>query len=316
MLNFLVTGGAGFIGSHLINKLISEQGNFIFCLDNFDEFYNPEIKRKNISSFLNKNNFRLVEGDIRDRTTVESIFKKNKIDVVVHLAARAGVRPSLKLPALYFDVNVNGTINILEVMREHNCTKMVFASSSSVYGNNTKIPFSEDDNVDYPISPYAASKKAGELVCHTFNHLYGFDITCLRFFTVYGPGQRPEMAIHQFAKNIMDGKPINVFGDGSTKRDYTFIDDIIQGVIASINNLGGYHIYNLGESKTIELIELIKLIEKYIGKKAILNYLPEQPGDVKLTFSDVTKARKELGYNPVTSMDEGIKKFVDWLRKN
>lgn len=315
-MNFLVTGGAGFIGSHLINKLISEQGNFIFCLDNFDEFYNPEIKRKNISSFLNKNNFRLVEGDIRDRTTVESIFKKNKIDVVVHLAARAGVRPSLKLPALYFDVNVNGTINILEVMREHNCTKMVFASSSSVYGNNTKIPFSEDDNVDYPISPYAASKKAGELVCHTFNHLYGFDITCLRFFTVYGPGQRPEMAIHQFAKNIMDGKPINVFGDGSTKRDYTFIDDIIQGVIASINNLGGYHIYNLGESKTIELIELIKLIEKYIGKKAILNYLPEQPGDVKLTFSDVTKARKELGYNPVTSMDEGIKKFVDWLRKN
>ncbi len=315
-MNFLVTGGAGFIGSHLINKIISEPGNFIVCLDNFDEFYNPEIKRKNISSFLNKNNFELVEGDIRDRNIVESIFKKNKIDIVVHLAARAGVRPSLKLPALYFDVNVNGTINILEVMRVNNCTKMVFASSSSVYGNNEKIPFSENDNVDYPISPYAASKKAGELVCHTFNHLYGFDITCLRFFTVYGPGQRPEMAIHQFAKNILDEKPINVFGDGSTKRDYTFIDDIIQGVTASINNLGGYNIYNLGESKTIELIELIKLIEKHIGKKAILNYLPEQPGDVKLTFSDVTKARNELAYNPVTSMDEGIKKFVDWLRKN
>lgn len=315
-MNFLVTGGAGFIGSHLINKLISEPGNFIVCLDNFDEFYNPEIKRKNVSSFLNKKNFNLVEGDIRDRNIVESIFEKDKIDVVVHLAARAGVRPSLKLPALYFDVNVNGTINILEVMRENNCNKMVFASSSSVYGNNTKIPFSEDDNVDYPISPYAASKKAGELVCHTFNHLYGFDISCLRFFTVYGPGQRPEMAIHQFAKNIMDGKPINVFGDGSTKRDYTFIDDIIQGVTASINNLGGYHIYNLGESKTIELIELIKLIEKHIGKKAILNYQPEQPGDVKLTFSDVTKAKNELSYNPSTTMDEGIKKFVDWLRKN
>lgn len=315
-MNFLVTGGAGFIGSHLIEKLISEAGNKIICLDNFDEFYNPAIKRKNVSPFISKNNFELVEGDIRDKQILQSIFTKDKIDVVIHLAARAGVRPSLKLPALYFDVNVNGTINILETMRENNCTKMVFASSSSVYGNNTKVPFSEDDNVDFPISPYAASKKAGELVCHTYNHLYGFDISCLRFFTVYGPRQRPEMAIHQFARNILEGKSINVFGDGSTKRDYTFVDDIIQGVTASIKNLGGYHIYNLGESKTIELINLINLITKHVGKQAIINWQTEQPGDVKLTYSDVTKAHKELNYNPTTSMEEGIKKFVDWMRKN
>lgn len=315
-MNYLVTGGAGFIGSHLVDKLIDEQHSNVICLDNFDDFYNPKIKRKNISSFAQKSNFILVEGDLRDKQILQNIFLKNKIDVVIHLAARAGVRPSLKLPALYFDVNVNGTINILETMRENNCTKLVFASSSSVYGNNTKIPFSETDNVDFPISPYAASKKAGELVCHTYNHLYGFDITCLRFFTVYGPRQRPEMAIHQFARNISAGDPITVFGDGSTKRDYTYIDDIISGVLASITRLNGYRIFNLGESKTIELIKLIGLIEKYTAKKAILNFRPEQPGDVKLTYSDVTKAQKELGYNPTTSMEEGIKKFIDWLREN
>lgn len=313
-MKILITGGAGFIGSSVTDKLL-EQNHSVICLDNFDTFYDPLIKRQNINNALSNKNYLLIESDIRDQKFLDAFFSDNKVDIVIHIAARAGVRPSIAKPDLYYDVNINGTLTLLEAMRKADIKKMIFASSSSVYGNNKKIPFSETDNVDYPISPYAATKKAGELLCHTYHHLYAFDIFCLRFFTAYGPRQRPEMAIHMFAKNILNQKPIKMFGDGSTKRDYTYIEDIVSGLIGAINNLKGYEVINLGESQTISLSALIVMLENKIGKKAIIKNCPEQPGDVMITSADISKAKKYLQYSPKTSIEEGINKFVDWLLK-
>ena len=311
-MKYLVTGGAGFIGSHLIDRLLSD-GHSVICIDNFDNFYDPSIKWQNIKYALKNKNFKLIQGDIRDKSILKSCFKKNEIDIVIHLAARAGVRPSIEQPELYYDVNVIGTLRLLETMREFNIKKMIFASSSSVYGNNKKVPFSETDNVNFPISPYAATKKAGELLCYTYHHLYNFDVFCLRLFTVYGPRQRPEMAIHLFTRNLLEDKPIKMFGDGSSKRDYTFIDDIIDGIIASLETLKGYEIINLGESKTISLANLISIIEKITSKNACIEKLSVQPGDVLITYADISKAKNLLGYNPNISIEQGIRQFVDWI---
>jgi UDP-glucuronate 4-epimerase len=308
----LITGAAGFIGSHLCERLLGE-GLVVVGIDNFDDFYDPKIKHRNISTCLNNKNFRLIEADIRDRNAMEEAAEG--IEMIVHLAARAGVRPSIAQPLLYSDVNINGTMVLLEAANKHKVGKFVFGSSSSVYGNNKKVPFSEDDSVDFPISPYAATKKACELICHTYHHLYGINITCLRFFTVYGPRQRPDLAIHKFSKLIEQDKPIPVYGEGSMMRDFTYIDDIIEGTIAAMNKCEGFNIYNLGESEPITVNDLISEIEKALDKTAIREYLPLQPGDVNRTFADITKATKELGYNPSTPIPDGLAKFTTWLRQ-
>ena len=312
-MKFLVTGGAGFIGSHLIERLV-EQNHEIICLDNFNDYYNPEIKWRNIEKVKSKSNYRLIKADILDYEVLEEVFEKQRFDFVIHLAARAGVRPSIQQPLLYEAVNVRGTNNLLELCKIYGIDKFIFASSSSVYGANKKIPFSEKDSVDNPISPYAATKKAGELICHTYSHLYNISITCLRFFTVYGPRQRPDMAIHKFARLIDEGKPIPMFGDGSSRRDYTYFSDIVHGILCSIERCNGNHIYNLGESKTIELRELIKLLEQALDTKAIIEHLPPQPGDVHITYADVSLARQDLEYNPQVAIEEGVERFVQWFR--
>jgi UDP-glucuronate 4-epimerase len=309
----IVTGAAGFIGSHLCERLLKEKWTIV-GVDNFDNCYDPQVKRDNIKDCLRNKQFQLVEADIRDSSAMNRVVGDNA-DVIVHLAARAGVRPSIALPALYADVNITGTVTMLEAAKKNSIKKFVFASSSSVYGNNKKVPFSEDDNVDFPISPYAATKKAGELICHTYHHLAGIAITCLRFFTVYGPRQRPDLAIHKFARLIEEGKPISVYGDGSMMRDFTYIDDIIDGTMAGINNCAGYNIYNLGESKPVTVNNLISEIEKALGKKAIIERLPLQPGDVVQTYANITKAHRDLGYNPHTEISDGLKCFVNWLRR-
>jgi UDP-glucuronate 4-epimerase len=309
----LVTGAAGFIGSHLAERLLND-GWTVTGVDNFDAFYDPRIKRRHLAGCLPHPAFRLVEGDIRDRTAMERAIERDT-DVIVHLAARAGVRPSIAEPALYTDVNVNGTVVLLEIARDHGIPKFVFASSSSVYGNNKKVPFSEDDNVDFPISPYAATKKAGELICHTYRHLYGMAINCLRFFTVYGPRQRPDLAIHKFARLIEDGKPIPVYGDGTMMRDFTYIDDILNGVVAAMDNCTGYEIYNLGESQPIRVNDLIAELEHALGKKATRQHLPLQPGDVDRTYADIAKAQAHLGYKPSTDIKTGLARFVAWFRE-
>lgn len=313
--NYLVTGGAGFIGSHLVDSLLSE-GNNVITIDNFDEFYSKEVKLKNIASALTFDTFQLIEADIRDKDVLDELFSNNHIDVVIHLAAKAGVRPSIENTVEYYDVNINGTLNILEAMKKFDVKNLIFASSSSVYGNNKKVPFAESDMVDYPISPYAATKKSGELLCHTYHYLYDFKINCLRFFTVYGPRQRPDLAIHKFSRMILNEETIPMFGDGTTKRDYTYIDDIIQGIKQAIENLNGFEVFNLGESRTIMLKELIALIEKEIGKKASIEKLPLQPGDVEQTYADITKAKEMLGYNPQYQIEEGIKNFIEWLKSS
>ncbi|MHC4691713.1 MAG: GDP-mannose 4,6-dehydratase [Planctomycetota bacterium] len=313
-MKVLVTGAAGFIGSHLCERLL-EDGCVVLGVDNFDDFYDPKIKRSNIAGCLENKNFQLVEADIRDRPAIDETVGKD-IDIIVHLAARAGVRPSIVQPLLYADVNINGTGILLEAAKKHKISKFIFASSSSVYGNNEKVPFSEADNVDFPISPYAATKKAGELICHTYHHLYGISLTCLRFFTVYGPRQRPDLAIHKFAALIEQGKAIQVYGDGTMSRDFTYIDDIIDGTVAAIEKCTGFNIYNLGESRPITVNDLISEIEKALGKKAVKEHVPPQPGDVERTYADVTKAIKELGYNPTTTIEEGLTEFVKWLRKS
>lgn len=310
----LVTGAAGFIGSGLCERLLSG-GHRVVGLDNFDEFYSPEIKRANIAAALASSRFEMIEGDIRDRGCVEDALAKKGVDIIVHLAAKAGVRPSLDDPVGYSDVNVNGTTVLLEVAKKYAVKKFVFGSSSSVYGNNSKVPFCETDDVDFPISPYGATKKAGELICHSYSHLYDIDVTCLRLFTVYGPRQRPDLAIHKFCKLIEAGRPIPVYGDGSMRRDFTYIDDIIDGVVRAMQRCEGYEIYNLGRSQPIRLDELVSAIEKALGKKAIINRLPTQPGDVKQTYADVTKAQRELGYEPKTQLRVGLEHFVKWLRK-
>jgi len=311
-MKVLITGAAGFIGSHLCERLLGD-GWKIVGVDNFDDFYDPQIKRRNIADCLKNKNFQLVEADIRDRAAMDDTVG-NGIDIIVHLAARAGVRPSIAQPLLYADVNVNGTMALLEAAKKHNVGKFIFGSSSSVYGNNEKVPFSEDDNVDFPISPYAATKKAGELICHTYHHLYGISVTCLRYFTVYGPRQRPDLAIHKFARLMEEGKPISIYGDGTMSRDFTYIDDIIDGTVAAMEKCAGFNIYNLGESRPITVNDLVAAIEKALGKKAIKKYVPPQPGDVERTYADVTKAVNELGYNPSTDISDGLARFVAWLR--
>lgn len=308
MKKILVTGAAGFIGSNLVKQLLTE-GNLVSGIDNFDDFYDPQLKRNNLKDYTNTPQFTLFEGDIRDKKFLHAVFNSVNPDCVVHLAARAGVRPSIEDPGLYYDVNVNGTLNLLEVMRQHKVHDLVFASSSSVYGNNEKTPFSETDNVDNPISPYAASKKAGELLCYTYHHLYQFNIYCLRFFTVYGHNQRPEMAIQKFGNLIKEGKAITMYGDGLSKRDYTFIEDIVKGIVTSIERVKGYEIINLGNHQTISLIDLINLIAEITGYKAVIEHKPMQPGDVDITFADIAKAGKLLDYYPNHSISEGLSKM-------
>ena len=317
MKAILITGGAGFIGSHLVDRLLSEGYGHVSVVDDFNDFYDPAIKRANVSRHEKDSNYRLFEADIRDKSALEKLFAESSFDSIVHLAARAGVRPSLEQPLLYAETNINGTLNLLELARAHRIKHFVFGSSSSVYGINAKVLFSEDDPIRQPISPYAATKAAGELLCHTYTHLHGIRSVCLRFFTVYGPRQRPDLAIHKFARLISEGKPIPVFGDGTTRRDYTFIDDIIAGVRAAIDyNQSDYAVINLGESRTVELRELISLIEKELGATAKIDRQPLQPGDVPQTFADIAKARRLLGYNPQTQIEDGIKKFVEWFKRN
>ncbi len=312
--NILVTGGAGFIGSHLIETLLAEDVWQVVVVDNFNDFYPPEIKRSNVSAFSDNPRFRLYETDICDGESLNEIFAENQFDTIVHLAARAGVRPSLENARLYNETNIAGTLNLLEAARAFEVKQFVFGSSSSVYGINCKIPFSEDDRIHQPISPYAATKAAGELLCHTFAHLYDIRCVCLRFFTVYGARQRPDLAIHKFSRLIWEEKPIPVFGDGMTRRDYTYIDDIIQGVRAAIDySESNYEIFNLGESETVELNYLIELLEENLGKKAIIDRKPVQPGDVPVTFADISKARELLNYNPQTKIEDGVAKFTGWF---
>jgi len=312
-MNIVVTGGAGFIGSHLCEALL-RIGHHVVAMDNFDDFYDPHIKRRNLHAIADHANFTLVEGDIRDTDCVNDLLHGRTVDAVVHLAARAGVRPSIEQPILYEDVNVHGTLVLLEACRRIGHCKFIFAGSSSVYGNNRKIPFVETDPVDDPISPYAATKKAGELLCHTYHHLYRLPVTCLRFFTVYGPRQRPDLAIHKFVRLIEEGQPIPVFGDGTMQRDFTYIDDIIDGVLKAVERCSGYRIYNLGESRPVALDDLIAAIEKALGKRATIQRLPLQPGDVMRTFADVSAAKRDLGYDPSVDLDTGLARFVEWYR--
>lgn len=312
-MSILVTGGAGFIGSSLIDKLIKKDEKVI-CLDNFNDYYSPEIKKENISSYLDKKNFKLVVGDILDKELLKRVFKKEKVKIVVHLAARAGVRPSLLNPHLYEEVNIGGTLNLLELSRE--IENFVFASSSSVYGVNSKIPFSEDDPIEKPVSPYAATKRAAELLCYTYHHLYNIPLVCLRFFTAYGPRQRPDMAIHKFTKLIDKGKKITMFGSGKSRRDYTYISDIIEGLTSSLYKKFSFEIINLGNSRTVELRHLISLIEKGLRKKAKVKQLPDQLGDVPITYAKIDKAKRLLGYKPEIKIEEGIERFVFWYKNS
>jgi len=315
--NVLVTGGAGFIGSHLVGHLLAEGGWHITIVDDLNDFYSPETKRANLALFADSPNVEFIEADIRNFAALEPIFAKQNFDTIVHLAARAGVRPSLLEPQLYIETNINGTTNLLELARKHGVKQFVFGSSSSVYGENEKVPFAEDDPIFEPISPYAATKAAGELICHTYSHLFGIRTVCLRFFTVYGARQRPDLAIHKFARLIDEGKPIPVFGDGTTRRDYTYIDDIIQGVRAAMAFDASMHeVFNLGESETTELLRLIELLETGLGKKAVVDRQPSQPGDVPITFADISKARRMLDYHPKTKIESGIPKFIEWFRRS
>lgn len=308
----LLTGGAGFIGSHVAARLL-DRGNRVTVLDDFNDFYDPALKRANAGRFAGRADWRLVEGDIRDAGLVERLFAEGRFDAVIHLAARAGVRPSLREPILYEEVNCIGTLRLLEAARRHGPANFVFASSSSVYGVNEKVPFAEDDPVDRPISPYAATKKAGEVLCYTWHHLHGLHVSALRYFTVYGPRQRPEMAIHKFTTMMARGEAIPMFGDGSTARDYTYIDDIVRGTVAALDRCEGYEIYNLGEERTTTLRELIELLGRALGVEPRIRPEPNQPGDVPITFADVSKARARLGYQPTTPVEEGVRRFVEWF---
>jgi UDP-glucuronate 4-epimerase len=313
-VNFLVTGGAGFIGSHVCERLLKD-GHSVCAFDDLNDFYSPAIKQRNIGDIQSlAKPFNFVHGDLTDKDAVEELFASEQFDQVIHLAARAGVRPSLQEPALYQRVNVEGTVNLLEAGRARNVKKFTIASSSSVYGVNSKIPFSESDPISQAISPYAASKLADEALGHVYHHVYGMDIAMLRFFTVYGPRQRPDLAIHKFARLISEGKPIPVFGDGSTARDYTYVTDTLQGILACTKKEFGFDVFNLGESQTVKLSYLIELIEKALGKEANIDRQEMQPGDVPITFADISKAREKLGYNPEIKIEEGIPKFVQWYQ--
>jgi len=309
--NVLVTGGAGFIGSHLCEKLL-ENNYKVICLDNFNDYYDPRIKKDNIAGSLKNKNFTLVKGDILDKECLENVFSKHNIKKVVHLAAIAGVRPSLINPQEYVDVDIKGTVNLLEVAKKYRVEQFIFGSSSSVYGINSKIPFSEEDRLDLQISPYATAKKCAELYCATYHYLYRIPVTILRFFTVYGPRQRPDMAIHKFTRLMSQGKSIFMFGDGKSERDYTYIDDIVDGILKAIQKTYKFEIFNLGNSKTIKLKDLINCIEDKIKIRVKIEQLPKQPGDVPITCADISRAKRMLGYNPSTSTEEGIENFVKW----
>ena len=310
----LLTGAAGFIGSHVAERLIGE-GCAVIGLDNFCDFYDPARKRANVAGLLQAERFTLVEGDIRDRDAVEAAFAAHAPDVVVHLAAMAGVRPSIERPSYYADVNVNGTSVLLDAAVKHNVNRFVFASSSSVYGNNEKVPFSEDDPVDYPISPYAATKRSCELICHTFWHIHRLPIFCLRFFTVYGPRQRPDLAIAKFLRLVAAGEAIPFFGDGSTSRDYSYIDDIVVGVMAAIDRCDRFGIYNLGGSSPVTLNELVETIGEVVGRPVEIDRRPMQPGDVNRTYADLGRSTPELGYAPTTKLIDGIRRQWAWMRE-
>ena len=313
-MRILVTGGAGFIGSHLVEKLLAA-GHDVEILDDFNDFYDPQIKRQNIASF--SRDVVVHDIDLRDSTAVRSLFRSQKFEVIAHLAARAGVRPSIQQPQLYYDTNAGGTLHLLESAHLTGIERFIFASSSSVYGASKKVPFSEDQHLTQTLSPYAATKIAGEFLCSTFSHLYQMRVVALRYFTVYGPRQRPDLAIHQFTRKIHAGKPIDQFGDGTTRRDYTYIDDIIQGTMAALKYEGPlFDIFNLGESETIQLKDLISAIENALGEKAKINQLPEQPGDMPLTCADISKAKKLLCYNPSTKFEDGLPRFVDWFLRS
>ncbi len=311
-MKILITGGAGFIGSTLADNLL-ERGESVVVIDNFNDFYDPAIKRRNIASAMNNPSYRLYELDIRDGARLATVFETERPDVVCHIAARAGVRPSIEAPVLYEEVNSLGTLNVLEASRKINLGNLVFASSSSVYGLNSKVPFSEEDPLEGPISPYAATKRASELMCYTYSHLFGLQVTCLRFFTVYGERGRPDMAVAKFTRLIHAGSPIPLYGDGSAIRDFTYIGDIINGLVASVYKPMRYEIINLGGSKTVEVRELITLIEKNLGKKALIEYLPPVPGDVPITSADTSKAERLLGFRPQVGIEEGIRRYVKWF---
>ena len=312
-MRVLLTGGAGFIGSHVAQALLG-RGDEVTIVDDLNAFYDPAVKRSNLDEIRESGDFRFLEADIRDVPRMEKLFAEGRFDAVIHLAAMAGVRPSIQDPALYVSVNLDGSCVLFEQAARHGVERFVFASSSSVYGNNEKVPFHEDDPVDHPISPYAATKKAGELLAHTYFHLHGLPMTCLRFFTVYGPRQRPEMAIHRFCALIEKGEPVPLFGDGSSRRDYTYIDDITDGVLRALDRPRGFRVYNLGESRTTTLSRLVELIEEALGKRAVIDRRPMQPGDVRETYADVSRAREELGYVPSVTVEEGIPRFVRWFR--
>lgn len=315
MKKILVTGGAGFIGSHLVDRLLGDGGARVTVVDDFNDFYDPAIKRANIATHLSRAEFELIEADIADSQAMNDLFAGARFDCVVHLAARAGVRPSLEDPLLYEQTNVRGTLTLLEAARRNQVPRFIFGSSSSVYGINSKVPFSEDDPVASPISPYAATKIAGEAACHVYSHLYDLRVVCLRFFTVYGARQRPDLAIHKFASLIWKGMPIPIFGDGTARRDYTYIDDIIAGVTSAMNYDGSrFEVINLGESQTVELRRLVELLERALGRRAIIDKQPLQPGDVPVTYADISKGRRLLGYDPRTKIEAGIERFVDWFK--
>ena len=308
----LVTGGAGFIGSHLVEKLL-EDGHSVVAIDNFDSYYDPRIKRRNVETALENRKYRLVEGDIRDSDLFDRLFGEHGFSAVIHLAARAGVLPSIDDPVEYVSVNLDGTTRLLQACRAHQVDRFLFGSSSSVYGNNEKVPFAESDAVDEPISPYAATKKSGEILCHVYHHLFEMKIACLRFFTVYGPRQRPEMAIHKFAARMVRGETIDQFGDGLSARDYTYVSDIIDGVIRALERVEGFHIWNLGGSRAIQLGQLIELIGRVFEVEPKVRRLPPQPGDVQRTWADTSLVKRELGWEPRVVLEDGLQQFREWF---
>ncbi|QDV37878.1 GDP-mannose 4,6-dehydratase [Tautonia plasticadhaerens] len=310
----IVTGAAGFIGSHLVDRLLAD-GVEVVGVDNFDHFYDPTRKRANLADALRHSGFRLVELDLRDAEGVSRLVAESRPDAIAHLAARAGVRPSIEQPGLYAEVNVSATTYLMEAARTLDpMPRFVYASSSSVYGDRPDAPFREDDRVDTPISPYAATKMACELIAHAFHHIHGLPVTGLRFFTAYGPRNRPDLAIHKFADLIERGRPIPMFGDGTTRRDYTYVGDIVDGVSRALDRCSSYHLYNLGHSEPIALREMIAALGRALGKEPVVDRQPEQPGDVRQTYADISRARSELGYDPATPFDEGLARFVSWFR--
>jgi UDP-glucuronate 4-epimerase len=317
-MSILITGCAGFIGSHTTHALL-KKGYNVIGIDNLNDYYNPNWKKQNLAKFNHETNFTFHRLDITNQASLEKIFtqasqEKNPISKIVHLAARAGVRPSIEQPLLYSKVNIEGTLNLLELARRFKVPHFVFASSSSVYGNQTKVPFSESDPVNQPVSPYAATKKAGEMLCHTYAHLYGINTSCLRFFTVYGPAGRPDMAPYLFTEALLKNKPIKKFGDGTTRRDYTYIDDIVDGIVSAVEHTFPFEIFNLGNNQPVSLNEFIAEVEAATGKKAIIQQEPMQAGDVEQTYADIDKAKKMLGFEPKTGLKEGLKKFVEWYK--